>query len=231
MRHLLTPTLALFTLALFTLATLVIVTAPAQAQWAPVGIDIKNTNSGNVLIGNPVSRSKLSINGGMSLNDPGNLNKVFIIGYNATKDYAFLSPWDWGSSTWRNLAINAGGGSVGIGTAPNSAYRLWVKGTTRTTTLIVDTGGADFVFEDGYELAPLEEVEAFIREHRHLPDVPPATELEENGSDVGAMQIRLLQKVEELTLYLIEQKKDLAQLQRENEQLREEVAALRTDTR
>lgn len=219
------------TLAFVTLAAVITVAAPAQAQWTSVGIDIKNTNSGNVLIGNPVSRGKLSIDGSMTLNDSSNLNKVFIIGYNATKDYAFLSPWDWGSFTWRNLAINAGGGSVGIGTAPSSSYRLWVNGTTRTTTLIVDSGGADFVFEDGYDLAPLEEVEAFIREHRHLPDVPPAAELEENGADVGAMQTRLLQKVEELTLYLIEQNKDLAELQRENEQLRHEVAALRAGAR
>lgn len=219
MKKLLIPTLCLATLAVYA--------PPADAQWAFQGIDIRNTNSGNVLIGNPVSRSKLSINGGLSLNDPSNLNKVFIIGYNATKDYAFLSPWDWGSFTWRNLAINAGGGSVGIGTAPSSLYRLWVNGTTRTTSLIVDFGGADFVFDDGYELASLEEVEGFIRDHQRLPGIPSAEELQDSGADVGEMQTRLLQKVEELTLYLIDQSKDLAELKRENEELRAELGALR----
>lgn len=219
MKKLLIPTLCL--------ATLVIYSPPADAQWLTQGIDILNTNPGNVLIGNPVSRSKLSINGGLSLNDPANRNKVFIIGYNATKDYAFLSPWDWGSFTWRNLAINAGGGSVGIGTAPSNLYRLWVNGTTRTTALIVDFGGADFVFEDGYELASLDEVEGFIRENGRLPGIPSAEELQETGADVGEMQTRLLQKVEELTLYLIDQNKEVAELRRENEELRSELTALR----
>lgn len=219
MKNLLIVTLACSTLGFFT--------TPADAQWLQQGIDILNTNPGNVLIGNPVSRSKLSVNGGLSLNDPANRNKVLIAGYNATKDYAFLSPWDWGTFTWRNLAINAGGGSVGIGTAPSNLYRLWVAGTTRTTSLIVDFGGADFVFEDGYRLASLEEVEGFIEEHRRLPDIPPAAELEEHGADIGKMQTRLLQKVEELTLYLIDQNKDLAELRRENEELRSELTALR----
>ena len=209
------------------LATLPLCANPAGAQWAFQGVDIVNTNSGNVLIGNPISRSKLTVNGAMSLNDPANLDKVFIIGYNPTKDYAFLSPWDWGSFTWRNLAINAGGGSVGIGTAPSNLYRLWVNGTTRTTSLIVDSGGADFVFADGYELASLEEVEGFIHEHGHLPDIPSAEELREHGADVGEMQTRLLRKVEELTLYLIDQGKDLAELRQENEELRSELATFR----
>ncbi len=211
---------SVWTLAVFGLAE------PALAQWAFSGADIKNTNSGNVIIGNAVSRNKLSISGGLILNDAANLNKTFIIGYNATKDYAFLSPWDWGANQWKNLAINAGGGSVGINTAPSSLYSLWVAGTTRTTELIVDTGWPDFVFQEGYPLPPLAEVAEFIQKNRHLPGIPSEAQVAQEGVRVGQMQARLLQKIEELTLYIIAQDKALAGLREDNRDLADRLREL-----
>ncbi|HRO76702.1 MAG TPA: hypothetical protein PLP27_11205, partial [Crocinitomicaceae bacterium] len=73
----------------------------------------------------------------------------------------------------------------------------------------------DFVFENDYKLQPLSEVERYIQEHKHLPNVPSAKEVEEDGLNVGEMNRLLLQKVEELTLHLIEQQKRIDELERQ----------------
>lgn len=80
-------------------------------------------------------------------------------------------------------------------------------------------GGADFVFEEDYKLRSLEEVEAFVKENKHLPEIAPAAQMREEGVKMADFQIQLLQKVEELTLYMIELKK-------ENEDLREKIEKL-----
>jgi len=72
----------------------------------------------------------------------------------------------------------------------------------------------DFVFEKDYELLPLNEVEQFIAENKHLPNVPSAAEVEANGINLGEMNVILLQKVEELTLYIIEQEKQMKEMQK-----------------
>ncbi|MFX8657140.1 hypothetical protein ABTM30_19840, partial [Acinetobacter baumannii] len=74
------------------------------------------------------------------------------------------------------------------------------------------TGWADFVFKPNYKLASLSELETYIKEHQHLPEVPTENEIKENGVDIGDTQILLLKKVEELTLYLIEQNKSVHKL-------------------
>ncbi len=124
-----------------------------------------------------------------------------------------------GSTAGAAIVINQYN-SVGIGTpTPNSAYRLSVNGKIRAKEIVVETGWADFVFEDDYKLMPLEEVEAYILAHNHLPDIPSAKDVEENGVSVGEMESKLLQKVEELTLYLIEMKKENAALSQRIQQL------------
>ena len=101
------------------------------------------------------------------------------------------------------------GGFVSIGaTSFDSNYRLAVNGAIRAKEIKVETGWSDFVFEDDYRLRPLAEVEQFIKENKHLPDIPSAKEVETNGVNVGEMEAKLLQKIEELTLYVIELKKE-----------------------
>lgn len=84
---------------------------------------------------------------------------------------------------------------------------------------VTDTGWADFVFDDGYNLPTLQYVEDFIKTNKHLPDVPSSEEVKKNGVSVGDSQRILLQKIEELTLYLIDIKK-------ENEQLKERLTLI-----
>ena len=110
-------------------------------------------------------------------------------------------------------------GNVGIGTTSPS-YKLDVAGTLRAREIIVNTTGADFVFADDYRLRPLSEVEAFISENNHLPEIQSAREMQENGVSMNELQIQLLQKIEELTLYLIQQEKVIQVLRQEVELLK-----------
>lgn len=124
------------------------------------------------------------------------------------------------------LVIDRAGLNVGIGTsAPDAQYRLSVNGKIRAKEVVVETGWSDFVFEPGYRLAPLHEVEAYIRQHGRLPDMPSAAEVEEHGVSLGEVEARLLQKVEELTLYTIEAHRRLEAVEKENAALRAALAA------
>jgi len=114
------------------------------------------------------------------------------------------------------------GANVGIGTnSPD--YKLDVNGTIRTKEIIVETGWADFVFDSGYELAPLEEVEDFIAQNGHLPGIPSGEEIETGGLKLAEMQALMMAKIEELTLHLIEQKKRVDKLEAENAALKARV--------
>ncbi len=99
------------------------------------------------------------------------------------------------------------GGNVGIGTNGPGSYKLAVNGKVRAKEVVVETGWADFVFEKEYQLPTLEEVENHIKEKGHLKDIPSAKEVEENGVSLGQMDSKLLQKIEELTLYILEENK------------------------
>lgn len=108
-----------------------------------------------------------------------------------------------------------GNGNVGIGTV-NPAQKLSVNGTVQAKEVVVETGWADYVFDDTYKLLSLEEVEAFISRNRHLPNIPPAHEVEREGMRVGDMQRRMMEKIEELTLYIIDLKKQIENLKKTN---------------
>ncbi|PXX95169.1 hypothetical protein DF185_22585 [Marinifilum breve] len=110
------------------------------------------------------------------------------------------------NTTLPNQTHLAVAGNVGIGTdAPNA--KLDVKGMIKATEIKVQAQTADFVFEEDYQLKELSEVEEFITTNKHLPDIPSAKQMEENGVGLAEMNKLLLQKVEELTLYTIEQGK------------------------
>jgi hypothetical protein len=111
-------------------------------------------------------------------------------------------------------------GNVGIGTT-TPGYKLEVAGSVRATSFISNsTTYADFVFKPGYKLASLTEVEAAIQRDGHLPGIPSEAEALEHGIDLAAMQVKLLQKIEELTLHVIALEKRTRSLEAENARLK-----------
>lgn len=84
----------------------------------------------------------------------------------------------------------------------------------------IESNGADFVFEEDYRLPPLPEVDAFIKMNKHLPEIPSAVESKNEGVNLGEMQTKLLQKIEELTLYLIQQDHTIRELKNEIQALK-----------
>ena len=115
-------------------------------------------------------------------------------------------------------------GAVGIGTTTTGIHKLAVEGSIGARKVKVNqTGWADFVFQPAYDLLSLPEVENYIKANQHLPGIPTASEVEQNGLDLGEMDKKLLQKIEELTLYLIDMKKEVIQLKKQNESLQQQI--------
>jgi len=118
-----------------------------------------------------------------------------------------------GTNLRGNGRLSSFDGPLSIGTTTIGGFKLAVNGKIRATEIIVETGWADFVFEKGYDLPSLVEVEAHIKEKGHLKDIPSAKEVAENGIMLGEMNSKLLQKIEELTLYTIEQEKKIERME------------------
>jgi len=106
-----------------------------------------------------------------------------------------------------------------------SPNELKFEGTIYAEEIVVDDVTADFVFEPEYELRPLKSVEEHISRHGHLPEIPSANEIRKNGIGLGEASRLLLQKVEELTLYAIEQKKEIDSLKQEVRNLKKNHGA------
>lgn len=128
---------------------------------------------------------------------------------------------------WNAFQINKTSGNIGIGTI-NPDQKLTVNGKVKCEEVIVVVDVADYVFEETYPLKKLEEVEEYIKENKHLPNVPGKKEVDANGYEVGLMTNKLLEKVEELTLYMIEQNKEIKMLQEENKKITSELARLQS---
>ncbi|MGH9436534.1 MAG: hypothetical protein ACRD22_01235 [Terriglobia bacterium] len=111
-------------------------------------------------------------------------------------------------------------GNVGIGTT-NPQYPLSVNGTIQAKEVIVNTGWSDYVFGPKYHLESLEDEAAYIKKNHRLPDMPSAAEVKAKGVSVGAVEAKLLAKVEELTLQMI-------RLNKQNKKLQQELTALKT---
>jgi hypothetical protein len=191
-------------------------------------------SNGNVGIGSQIPSEKLEVRGNMRVVGPtdgnthselqfyrGNGHKFATIGQADLN--AANSPFDIHEFNGNDIRIlgvasefiriKASSGNVGIGsTNPNE--KLTVNGTIYGKEVKVDLNvpGPDYVFEKDYDLQPLSEVESFINQHKHLPEIPSADEMKANGIYLQEMNMLLLKKVEELTLHLIRQEKEIENL-------------------
>jgi hypothetical protein len=132
-----------------------------------------------------------------------------------------------------NIVLGTGGsekmriinsGDVGIGTTDPKGYKLAVNGKIRAQEIKVETANwPDYVFSESYALPTLLETEKYVKDKGHLPGIPSASEVKANGIDLGEMNAKLLQKIEELTLYLISKDKQTNSLQDEVSSLNKQV--------
>jgi hypothetical protein len=142
-----------------------------------------------------------------------------IVNRDWTKAFAVMK------STTENITLWGNGcasfmGNVSIGTTDFFQAKFTVNGNIRAKEVLVTLDGwSDFVFNENYELTPLNELEAQIKSEGHLPNIPSEAEVKESGVNLGEMQAKLLQKIEELTLYVIDQNKRIEKLEKENTEL------------
>jgi len=212
-------------------------------NWTLTGSNnIYNNNSGNVGIGITTPSNLLEV--GQNMTGP----QIIIHNLGGNGGAGFTMIDDLYSATWKFKAITGGGfkirdnsngldvlvmqpnsaansifvqtgGNVGIGTTSPSS-KLSVNGKIGCKEVEVTLAGwSDYVFANGYKLRSLSDVETYIKENKHLPDVPSEKEVLKNGVNIGEMNSILLKKVEELTLYMIDLKKENEQMKGQIEQL------------
>ncbi|MFT3740095.1 MAG: hypothetical protein QM786_15185 [Breznakibacter sp.] len=213
------PQLKTFMLSLFCLA---VFTGHAQTNVFPA--------SGNVGIGTTSPGGRLHVRGGIAIQNPqygfddrGTVNEragiIFGCNHPTNNSMFWISP---DATSGNRLNIGCGlryldessaltllwNGNLGVGVVTPGA-KLDVAGTIRATEIKVEAQTADFVFDENYALRDLKDVESFIRTHKHLPDIPSAARMEADGVNLAEMNKLLLQKIEELTLYLLAQQKTI----------------------
>jgi len=220
------------------------VSAFADSTWVQNGNNIYNNNSGNVGVGTGTSTlyNKLDVAGNIGLRD----NDLHLRA-STWSDQSHGLGWYGTGKLWNGinpdgpvlygysggmLGVNHGGTksnilywkdtAVGIGTTSPSE-KLEVNGNIKCSAVKINgwtLNAPDYVFEKGYKLPSLKDVEKHIAIKKHLPDVPSAAEMKKNGVDLAEMNMALLRKVEELTLYAIDQNKKLEEQQKQIDGLR-----------
>ncbi|PWG77995.1 hypothetical protein DDR33_24590 [Pararcticibacter amylolyticus] len=178
-------------------------------------------SNGNVGIGTANPTYKLNVdphgNGGILIGNPnwatGGFTSLSLNITSETNGHANIQAIKSSGSQYGYLCLNPEGGNVGIGTV-NPTAKLTVAGNihSREVKVSVDAG-ADYVFEDSYELRSLKDLDSYIKKNKHLPEVASAGEMEKEGINLSEMNIKLLKKIEELTLHIIKQDKRIEQLE------------------
>lgn len=204
-----------------------VVVAKAQSQTIngdlSIGADAGAvTGAGNRLTFNGVTSNtdELSI---YRLNRTNNLSDLRVnIGddYGSGDDRFLIGTTNWVDSKYYVHMVVGADGKVGIGTEVFGTERLAVNGNIRAKEIKVEaTGWPDFVFQKDYKISSLADLDRFIKLNKHLPGIPSAQDVKENGIELGEMNKLLLQKIEELTLHLIEKDKEIKALKNLEEKI------------
>ncbi|WP_316810311.1 hypothetical protein [Pedobacter heparinus] len=191
--------------------------------------------NGNVGIGTTAPIGKLDVRGNLFIGTTdlsiGSVGSFIQMDQGAASGdtYSQIRAFSNGGNTLNNLILQNSGGDVGIGTTDPKGYKLAVNGKIRALEIKVEASPwPDYVFAKDYQLPTLQQTEQHIKENGHLPGIPSAAEVKTNGIDVGEMNAKLLQKIEELTLYLIDMKKDAEHYKDQFNKLQLEVTELKT---
>lgn len=180
------------------------------------------------------NRSSLYLTG--STSDTNDNGGHALISFNARRTNSIIQTrplFSWENYNQKMMIMTANG-NLGIGTTKPDA-KLAVKGKIHAEEIKIDLSvpAPDYVFLENYDLKTIEEVDTYIKEKGHLPNIPSAKVMEKNGVELGLMNMKLLEKIEELTLYTIDQNqqiksttKQLQKLKMENNNLEARLAKL-----
>jgi len=200
---------------------------------------IRLTTLGNVGIGTTSPSEKLEVNGNtlingqitalggtpvLKLNDNDASNTVEMASWVSFQAQGIEKGYvGFGSSGNNKLYLQNQDGELHLGGSKTtiSSYTIVNGNLEASKVKVTATPGSvpDYVFQPNYRLQTLNELEAFIKANSHLPNIPNAKEIETNGQDVGDLQLKLLEKIEELTLYVIEQNKEMQAIKEKIEKL------------
>lgn len=200
------------------------VTLPSTTTSIVAGTNTTITGNGSAAtpyVINAVDKSIYSVNG--TINSSNTINGNRVVNMNSS------NIWFKSNTTDTNGKIYVGTNAAYPSTTGN--YRLFVEGGILTEKVKVSlrssANWADYVFADNYKLMPLKEVASFVNANKHLPGVDSAKDLAENGLDLAAMQSKQMEKIEELTLYIIEQDKKIEAQNKALETTTNEIEALK----
>jgi hypothetical protein len=228
--------------------------APA-ALWTASGANIFNANTGNIGVGTTTPASKLTVSGaegrllvngatGSDLVDFVNTAPANTVGAGSSVIWAAYNQAQSSNPMLMQATGNTGctgcyedrfvvynNGKVKVGNVSTpDGYRLYVEQGILTEKVKVavknSANWADYVFADNYPLSKLTDVETFVKQNKHLPNMPSAEEMVKNGLDVATMDAKLLEKIEELTLYMIQMQKENVRLQKEMDGLKTTITSL-----
>lgn len=207
-------------------ARLSIVSSPSIAN---VALDISGNNNSTASPDINIRRASSTVNVGeapaIQFNDESTSSAAMIQSGNGSIQFFNNS----NGGGWNERMRIGSDGNIGIGTSSPGTHKLAVNGSIHSTEVKVDLiGWPDYVFDKDYSLLSLVEIEKYIEENLHLPEMPSAKEVEKEGINLGEMNAKLLQKIEELTLHLIEQSKRSDKQDKLNEELQKQINHLKS---